>query len=92
VLFRDHKVGSGRVTAKPSPTLFLASRVSLVLPSWGRVRIADKPGTIQKTSAGCRFGKLLPIAAELVERVERNHFNEPEFPVGLDGHPSPGEQ
>jgi hypothetical protein len=58
----------------------------------GSFRIGDKPGTIQKTSAPCRFGRLLPVAAELVERVERNHFDEPEVPVSLDGHPSSGEQ
>jgi hypothetical protein len=34
---------SGWMTAKPSPTLFLASRVSLVVPTWGRVRIDDNP-------------------------------------------------
>ena len=29
------------MTGKPSPTPFLASRVSLVLPTWGRVRMGD---------------------------------------------------
>jgi hypothetical protein len=42
---------SVRVTAKPSPTLFLASRVSLVVPSWGRVRIADNPTAILSMGA-----------------------------------------
>ena len=66
------------------PEIWLKKRVNL--------RIADDPGTIKRTLAPCRFGRLLPVAAELVERVERNHFDEPELPVSLDGHPSPGEQ
>jgi hypothetical protein len=39
------------MTAKPSPTLFLASRVFLVVPSWGHVRIGDNPTAILSMGA-----------------------------------------